>query len=257
MDAQSAEVASFVLETARIGGLLAVAPLPWRDAPSRVRGTFAVVLAFVAHGGANRLPELLDTTGKVLFAVPFELLVGAAMGMVVRLAMSAAEVGADAISPMLGLGIAAVFDPQTGQQDAILSRILTLVATFVAVLLGLHRVVLGSLIASFRVLPPGSAVDPSLAAIPLVKMSAAALLMGARIALPVVAVLLLTQLALAFISRAAPAMQIFSVGFAVSLAVGGVVFLVALPDMAREIASDLSHVGTRMEAVVVAMTGGG
>jgi flagellar biosynthetic protein FliR len=81
-------------------------------------------------------------------------------------------------------------------------------------------------------------------------MSSLALATGVRLALPVVAVLFMVQIALGFISRAAPSMQIFSIGFAALLITGGVVLVMALPDIGRELIADFSHVGDRIETVV-------
>ena len=77
-----------------------------------------------------------------------------------------------------------------------------------------------------------------------------------RLALPVVAVLLVVQVALAFISRAAPAMQIFSVGFAFALVAGSVTLTLSLPDMTTAIVEELSRVGPRIESVVASLTEG-
>jgi flagellar biosynthetic protein FliR len=85
----------------------------------------------------------------------------------------------------------------------------------------------------------------------LLEASSAALVAGARLAMPIVSVLLATQVALAFVSRAAPAMQIFSIGFAITLIAGGTVLVLALPDMATSIVEELSHVGPRIERVLV------
>ena len=76
----------------------------------------------------------------------------------------------------------------------------------------------------------------------LVDISAAALRVGLQVALPVLGMLLLTQVALAFVSRAAPSMQIFSIGFAVSTIVGGVCLLLALPSMGRMLLRELMQV---------------
>jgi flagellar biosynthetic protein FliR len=72
-------------------------------------------------------------------------------------------------------------------------------------------------------------------------------------ALPVIATLLMVQVAMAFISRAAPAMQIFSVGFAVSLVVGLGVLFMAFPEMMQEMMVDISQVGNRIELVISSM----
>jgi flagellar biosynthesis protein FliR len=60
----------------------------------------------------------------------------------------------------------------------------------------------------------------------------------------------MVQVALAFVSRAAPALQVFSIGFAVTLGLGGFVITLVLPDLAQEIAADMSQVPSRIESVL-------
>ena len=85
-----------------------------------------------------------------------------------------------------------------------------LMSMLLALTVGAHRVVLSYLIESLRVLPVGSNIDLA-GALPLfISLSANALLVGVRLALPIVAVSLVLQLTLAMIARAAPSLQIFS-----------------------------------------------
>jgi len=247
------ELSTLALETSRVAGLILVAPLPWNRAPTRVKAALALILAFVAHGGSKLAPEAADSFQRVFIALPFELLLGISMGFVVRLAMASIEMAADALAPMLGLGAAQLFDPHTQSSTTPVGEMLRLVALLIALLAGFHRTVIGTLIATFQVIPPGSFIDPSLATPTVIQLSAEALVLALRIAFPVMATLLLVQVALAFISRAAPAMQIFSVGFAISLSVGALVLYLAFPDMVREMLVDFSQVGPRMELVVTSM----
>ncbi|MBI5537755.1 MAG: flagellar biosynthetic protein FliR [Deltaproteobacteria bacterium] len=255
LEALAPELGLFVLQTSRVGGLIAAAPLPWKEAPVKLRAGLVLTLAFLAHGmpGASPLEPLNAT--RTLLAVPTEVLVGVAMGLVVRIAFSAADVAADAVGPLIGLAVPSVFDPLTLSSATVLSRIFGLLMALLAVLVGVHRIVISSVLASFRVLPAGSAIDPSLATFPLLKMVVSTLVLGLRLALPLAAVLLMTQVALAFLSRAAPAMQIFSIGFAVSLVVGAGILMVSLPDVASGMAADLSSIGFRIEVVVAALMG--
>ncbi len=75
------------------------------------------------------------------------------------------------------------------------------------------------------------------------------------LALPVIAILFITQVALWFICRAAPAMQIFSVGFAATLTAGMLVVFLILPDFGHEFLAEASHVGTQIETLLVAFGG--
>ena len=124
-----------------------------------------------------------------------------------------------------------------------------------ALIAGLHRVVLSGLLASFKAIPVGSLTNPALTAPVVLAMTTDALASGVRIALPFIGVLFMCQVALAFISRAAPAMQIFSVGFAVTMAVGALVMVLALPDVGYELLAEVGRSGNKIETLLVTAQG--
>jgi flagellar biosynthetic protein FliR len=118
-----------------------------------------------------------------------------------------------------------------------------------------HRVAISGLLHSFHLLPVGRIWDPGRATQSLLLLSGEFIACGVRLALPILAVLFVTQLALAFVARAAPAIQVFSVGFAITLGVGVLVLTLLLPDIAYQLGSDFSHVGTRLEHLLAAIGG--
>jgi flagellar biosynthetic protein FliR len=250
LEAMLPEVAVFLLEATRISGVIIAAPLAWSSAPAQARVGLTLALAMAIHGATPPALHVNDIVA-VVSAVPVELLVGLSMGLVVRFALAAVQVATDVFSPMLGFGVASLFDPHEQVTETPLTQLLRQLAILFALILGLHRVALGALLQSFRLVPIGAVLRPGAATEGLLDASSAALLAGTRLAMPIVAVLLVTQVALAFVSRAAPAMQIFSVGFAVTLLCGGTVLVLALPDMGTAIVEELSHVGPRIERVLV------
>jgi flagellar biosynthesis protein FliR len=244
------EVAVFVLEATRISGVIIAAPLAWSSAPAQARVGLTLALTLAVHGAAPHSLRALDIVA-VLGAVPGELLIGLAMGLVVRFALAAVQVAADVFAPMLGFGVASLFDPHAEVTETPLAQMLRQLALLFALIVGLHRVAIGAVLESFKLLPIGVVLRPGSATEGLLEASSAALVSGTRLAMPIVAVLLATQVALAFVSRAAPAMQIFSVGFAVTLICGGTTLMLALPDIGTSIVEELSHVGPRIERVLV------
>jgi len=250
------ELGAFALELARITGLVVVSPLLWVDAPKRVRAALVLLLAVLVHGQGKVAPGIVGAPELAVLGIFGELALGAAMGFMVRLVLVIAEVTANAASPLIGFGIAQIFNPATGDEDTVLNALLQKVALWVAVITGLHHVVLGTLLASFQAVPVGSIIAPSRIFPLLLDASSNVISTGVRLALPLMAVLFMVQIALGFVSRAAPAMQIFSVGFAFTLVTGGVVLVLSLPDFTRELAAELSFVGTRMEAVLMLARGG-
>ena len=247
------EAATFILESTRVTGMVLAAPFLWSSAPMRTRGALVLLVGFLCHGKASLAAAPLDSVAQVAVAAPTELLIGVALGLVVRMTIATVEIAGDLMSPLIGFGAASLFDPQAQIQETGLTRILRMLSVILALSLGIHRLLLGSVIASFHVIPAGAVVDVGLALPELLRISSGTIATGVRLSMPVVATLLLTQLGLAFISRAAPSLQIFSIGFAISLVVGTLVIVTSLPELAREIEVDLSRTGERVEMVLLAM----
>lgn len=249
------EAGAFLLEAMRLAGMVIVAPLSWSTAPARVKAALVLLLTFAVHGQAPLAPELSSSVLRLGLGAGSEILLGLSIGMIVRLVIAAVEIAAEQIALMMGLGIAQIFDPQVHGTHNVLSGIFRNFALVIAIAVGLHRVVIGTVLASFRVVPAGSLIGLGTYGEHFSILGAQIFATGVRLAMPVIAVLFMTQVALAFVSRAAPAMQIFSVGFAVTLGVGAFVVVLALPDLAYEIAAEMSSVQGRVESVVGAAAG--
>ncbi len=243
------ELTSLLLESARIAGLVIVAPLAWVRAPQRVKVGLVLMLVMVVHGRAATEPLPGHVLGTA-WAVGTEIGLGIAMGLVVRAVVAIAEVCGDAVSPLLGLGVAHMFDGSGSSSQVLLAAIFRYMVILLALLVGLHRVVLSELLCSFDVVPVGRVASPALAFPTVLGLTVRTIESGVRIGLPMLAILFMTQLALAFVARAAPQLQIFSVGFAVTLAVGLGVLILFLPDMARGFTGELSWVGPKIEELI-------
>jgi flagellar biosynthetic protein FliR len=247
-----AEICLFALNCSRIIGLIMVTPLAWAHAPNRIKVVLVLLLSVVAQGQLTRavIPENTLLLGP---AIVMELAIGILIGLVVRFALAAAEICGETLSPAMGLGMAQAFDPATQANGTQISSILRHFSVLLALLLGVHRLLIGGLLAGFRLLPVGSARDLGATVSGLSVLSSAAINAGVRIALPLVAVLYMTQIALAFIARAAPQMQVFNVGFAVMLAVGLSLFALMMPDFARAFSVEWSLVPLHVEQLLLSL----
>jgi flagellar biosynthetic protein FliR len=155
----------------------------------------------------------------------------------------------------MGIGAAQLFDPQTKNMQNVTSMLLRNFAVLLGLIAGLHRVLLGGVLASFKAVPVGSLSNPALETPVILAMTTQALASGVRVAIPFIAILFMAQIALAFISRAAPAMQIFSIGFAVTMATGGLVMILVLPDLGFELLGEVSRSGGKIETLLTAVQG--
>jgi flagellar biosynthesis protein FliR len=247
------EAALLVLEAIRVSGMIIVAPLGWTQAPNRVKAALVVLLTLASHGELGTTPVIDGPLEGLAFRAAGEMALGVAIGFVPRLIVAAVEMAGEQIGPMMGLGVAQIFDPSSHASQNLVTSILRNLAVLLSCLVGLHRVVIGAVIGSFRVVPAGTIQSSSNLTELVLALSEGAIVTGVKLAIPLLAVLLVTQVALAFVSRAAPAMQVFSIGFAVTLAVGALVLLATLPDFAYDVVAEMSRAGERIEALILAV----
>lgn len=250
-DAFRPELALLALELSRVSGVVAVSPIPWSHTPKRIRAGLVIFLLAVIHGSGNSPVTEIASAAWAALNMSSEFIVGLSIGMVVRLSVAAAEMAGTTLATPMGFSAAQAFDPSIGHSESALTRMFRYLALLLALLTGMHRVMLGALLASFRLVPVGTAAHLE-ASFPLIlELSSHVIGVGVRLALPVLALLLMANLGLGFVSRAAPSMQIFSIGFAVFFAVGAAGLLLALPELSHEIALELNHGARYFERLLV------
>jgi flagellar biosynthetic protein FliR len=218
----------------RLGGFVVVSPFPGRWVPARVRVLVVLGLALPLSMAAppSAIPVALDY-GLVL-AAGLDFLVGVFVGAAFYLVLAAAEFMAAMISHASSLATPMSMNPESGQQP-VLGQVGVLLAMLVALGAGVHRVVLAYLLESFRALPIGSAIHVQAAIPAYIDLAGRSLEVGMRLAMPVFAVTLAVQGGLAIVSRMAPSLQIFNVGFAVLIVTGLLTFAAAIPSIAQGI----------------------
>lgn len=247
------EAATVLLEAVRVSGMVMIAPLGWTQAPMRVKAALVVLLTLAAHGDFGQIPVSEGPLEGLAFCVANELVLGVAIGLVPRLIIAAVEVAGEEVAPMMGLGVAQIFDPNAHGSQNVITSLLRNLAVLLGVLVGLHRVVISAVIGSFQAVPAGSIGSTRNLTELILALCTNALSTGVKLAIPLIAVLLVTQVALAFVSRAAPAIQVFSIGFAITIALGAAIIIVTMPDFGYDIVAEMSRAGERLEKLVLAV----
>jgi flagellar biosynthetic protein FliR len=214
---------SFGLVVARLAGFVTASPFPGENVSRTARVGLVAVLAFFVTSSRAVAPVPFDA--HVIATASIELALGALIGLVFRFLFLAADVIGVALSQSTGLGVPSLLDPATGSLDATPSRIVSLTAMLVALGAGAHRVVLADVLESFRAIPPGADVRLANGVLPIVHVATNAFTVGVRISMPLVAVALLVQVALALVARVAPTLQVFNAGMSVMVGTGLLAFL--------------------------------
>ena len=200
-----------------------------RTVPMRVRVALAAFIAFAAQPSLPVQPLVALDSPLAVTLVVQQVLIGVALGFAVRVVFSAIEFAGEVIGLQMGLNFAAFFDPLSAGTVTATSRFFGTLVAWLFIVMNGHLLIIGALIQSFTTFPVGPEPFAFLRATQPQTWGAEIFRTGLWIALPLVAMLMLVNLVLGIISRVAPQINVFAVGFPITLGVGLLGMLVTLP----------------------------
>ncbi len=203
-----------------------------KGVPARVKIGLAVLITYAIAPGLPQLPSVPVWSWAGLGIMIEQTLIGAAIGLVLRVMFAVVQAAGDFIGLQMGLAFATFVTPD-GVNTMVLSRFLHLIAMMVFLAVNGHLIVIDTLAASFHTLPIGySGLNPAGFEM-LARFGSTIFSSGLMLALPMVAALLIVNLSLGILNRSAPQLTVFSIGFPVSLTLGLVLLLVLMTDLGR------------------------
>ena len=210
-------LAALLLGTARAAGFVVLAPpFSSRAIPAPVKAALALALSLLLSTQiAPGLPE--PTAGFLVVAAVTEVVIGAALGFVVQVLFTAVQLAGDLIDVTGGFSLQPAYDPLAMTQNSSVGRLHYLLATTLLFSSGGHLLIVKGFATSYEGMPVGGSVPTEQIAAVLLTAFSMMFLAALQIAGPMVAVLLLADVALALLSRAAPALNIFAFGFPVKI----------------------------------------
>lgn len=214
----------------RVLAVFSVAPLfSMRVIPMRAKVGLAFLVALSAQGLLADQPVIALNGPGALGAVVQQVAVGVAIGFAVRLVFASVELAGEVIGLQMGLNFASFFDPASNAQVSAVARFFGHIAMLLFVVTNGHLMVLMAVVKSFDRFPADGHFMQALAQMRLHELGASLFSSALWIALPLVALLLFVNLTMGIISRVAPQMNIYAVGFPVTLTVGLLGIAATLP----------------------------
>jgi flagellar biosynthetic protein FliR len=199
--------------------------------PVRVRVGLALLIAVASQASLPAMPVLRLDGPEAFLAVVQQIVVGVALGFAVRIVFAAIEFAGELVGLQMGLNFAGFFDPASGGQATATSRFFGTTVAFLFVVINGHLLVVAALVQSFHAFPVGGEPLALLRMLRPERWGGEIFALGLWIALPLVAMLLFVNLVLGIISRVAQQMNIFAIGFPITLGVGLTGLLMTLPLM--------------------------
>ncbi len=225
------QIMAFFMIFVRVGSALMVMP-GFGDVyvSPRVRLLFALMFSLLLTPILEPRMPILPVSGFGLgVLVAGELLIGAFLGLIVRVILSAVHVAGTIVAMQSSLAVAAIFDPSSGSQAPVVSNILTLMVVTLFFTLNLHHLVLAALMQSYDVFPP--AMFPGVADMNMlyVRVMADSFTLGVMMAAPHIIFSLLFYLAGGLANRLMPSFQVFFVMMPAQILLALTLMLIGLP----------------------------
>lgn len=234
MDISAAEATAFVGSLLwpfmRISAMLIAIPvLGTRLVPTRIRIITAMAITVLVMPLIPEVPavEVMSLSG-LLISVQ-QVLIGIAMGFILQLVMGALLIAGETISMSMGLGFATMIDPQNGVSVPVLSQFFLIMGTLLFLSLGGHLMLIQLLVTSFNTLPIAETGVTRENFWSIVNWGSTMFVGAVWLAVPALISILVLTLAMGVMTRAAPQLNIFSVGFPVTIFMGFVIIMLIMP----------------------------
>ncbi|MGE0386506.1 MAG: flagellar biosynthetic protein FliR [Gammaproteobacteria bacterium] len=214
----------------RISTFIAAAPVIGTHAvPRRVKTALALLLTLVLLPVLPPAPAVQALSVPGLMTAIAQVLVGLTLAISVRLVFMVLELAGQIIGMQMGLGFAAMVDPQNGAQVPVVGQFYVIFGTLAFLAGNGHLALLQVLADSFQRVPIAATGLDTQAMRMIVELPQWLFISALSVALPAVVALLIVNLALGVMTRAAPQLNIFAVGMPITILIGAAVMLLTLP----------------------------
>ena len=218
----------------RILAVFAAAPIfSQRVIPQRVKLGFGLLLTIIIVPTLPDLPKVEVMSLPGLLIVIQQIIIGTAIGFSLRIFFAAVELAGQLSSLTMGLGFASFFDPASGGQSTSISQFFGMLAILVFLSINGHLLLISALLESFHTLPITADGLTHINGMTMAMWASHIFSAGLMMALPIVAALLITNMALGILTRTAPQLNLFGIGFPITIGMGFLIIALSLPSMLR------------------------
>ncbi|MGQ5487367.1 flagellar biosynthetic protein FliR [Thauera sp. AutoDN2] len=214
-------LAALMFPLARLLGLFSSAPVfANRGVSVRARLAIGIAVTVAVLPIMPPMPDVPPNSGLGLVIFGQQIFIGIAIGFMMRIVFAAVDMAGALIGMQMGLSFAIFFDPDAGGQTAVLSDFLNLLATLLFLAANGHLVLIEIVVRSFEWLPVSTELLSSSGWIFIARTGLTVFAAGLLLSMPIIAMLLVANIALGVLTRAAPQLNLFAVGFPITLTAG-------------------------------------
>ena len=249
----AAQFETFLLVFIRIVTLLAIFPIfSASQIPVQVRIGLSLILSFLIY---RTVPLMTVSPGlfELAAAVAAQVVFGLTIGFIASLVFTGVQFAGEVLDLQIGFAVANVVSPQSQEQVTIIGVLEITLASLLYLATDSHLELISGLAASFHLAPlPYISLQAGLAG-DLTHFFASAITMVMRIAAPASFALVIVNVALAFMARVAPQMNVFVVGFPIQISIGLIVLAFSMPILGYVLVPAFQEIAREMITVMHVM----
>jgi flagellar biosynthetic protein FliR len=253
------EVILFALVLSRVAGIFSAVPVfGGRTIPLHIKVIIIAMITLVCFPALSvTLTEVPSDAFTLALLAMREIMVGITLGFVTRIIFSAVEFSGQIIGMQMGFTISSIIDPSQGTQTQIMSVMQTLLATLLFLSMNIHHLFLRTIVDSFRIVPLGGwHINGEIISF-LIRSTSDIMVLGVRLAAPVMVALLLTTITLGIMARAFPQMNVFMVSMPLNIGIGFIVLGVTLTIFFHVLEVSFGSISGKIEVLFRLMAKGG
>lgn len=242
----------FLMVMFRLTGIFLFAPLFGSNViPMRAKALLALTLSFCIYPLTPATPYLELTLGTMALAVASELLIGAIIGYGANIPLVAVQLGGLVMGQQLGLGLARVFNPDLNEDTDVLGQLLFLTALAIFLAFNGHHVLLAVLVGSFHTIQIGGYMPDANLIQLLIGLMQSMFELAIKVAAPLLCLVFLETIAMGFIAKTVPQLNILSLGFPLRIIVGLFLMISLMYPMYDEVTASMRVALKQIEALMI------
>lgn len=227
-------LATLIWPLARILGLIMTAPfISETGIPIPARILLGTVITLVIAPTIGPLPAVTVGSWEGLGVLVREILIGVSLGILMQTLFAAVSLAGELAGTQMGLGFATLYDPNSESSTTSLSALMVALSGLVFFAIDGHLAMFGALTQTFKTLPIAELGFKAGGLKMLVAYGGVLCMHGLVMALPITITLTIVNLSLGMLSKAAPQLNLFSIGFPITLAAGLFLTMIGLPQWLR------------------------
>ncbi len=222
-------LATLMFPLARVLAMITSSPiLGNKQLPRRIKIGLAILLSIVIAPTLDPMPDVQIGSPQGLLILVQQIIIGTMIGFIIRMVFTAVEMAGEFAGLQMGLGFASFYDPQNSSYSPVIAQWLGIIASLIFLSMNGHLILLSAVAESFHTLPVGQML-PAKSFLAAAQWGASIFAYALQISLPLLAALLIANIALGILTRAAQQLNLFAIGFPITLSVGFFVLSFTMP----------------------------